>query len=181
MRAIAPATEIVSLGCVASIAVSVPVSGEMLHPGMVDTGAADLDVNVRRHRKARTAAGQRDRRRRFAPFGRRCAVGRYPNDAVGFAAFDQAAAVEEPRIVLRKSAPESGPHRQSGHPAAGLQDADRIVGGAKRQAGEAGRRVQIVHHAAQHLDGESIERGGRPDGNAKSRGFESGGHPVERA
>ena len=46
MRVIASATEIASLGCVASTAASAPVNGQMLHCGVIDAGTADADVNA---------------------------------------------------------------------------------------------------------------------------------------
>ena len=102
------------------------------------------------------------------------AIGRYPKDAIGFATADEPRAVEAPGIVLRKSAAKSGAHGEAGHPAAALQHPARVVAG-RQSARPVNRvcRVQVAHHAAQHLDGQRVECRSGPDRDAEARGFQS--------
>ena len=100
---------------------------------------------------------------------KRCESGN-PKHGVGLAGSDQARGVEAPGIVLGPAAAEAGARRKAAAPADGLHDARRrCPAPGKRQAGEAGGRVQVVDDAAQHLDRQGIERRRRPHRDAEVR------------
>ena len=68
------------------------------------------------------------------------------------------------------AAREAGAHWKAGHPAAGLQHAERIVSRRQGEPAEARRGIQVVDEAAEHFNGERVEFRRRPDCNAEARG-----------
>jgi hypothetical protein len=147
---------------------------------VIGPGPANIDLNARRLSKSRALSRKRDQRHLPLPRGRHRAVGGNPKHTVGLAAFDEARGIEAPRVVFGKATSEARTHGKAGHPTAGLQHAERIVGRRQRETAEAGGRIQVRNQATQHFDRQRVELRRRPDRNPEAGGTQIGSERVER-